>query len=183
MSHQIKSLSKYLTQELNKLISIVTKDNKMESYSSIINLKEITFISPKTNKSSFKTTVWLNEERLIFYSHNKEEIDFIVDELASLLNLTDKSVLHNHVESSFTKDKLGRRLNIDYKALSKPLFCVNIDIGNDQTGKILVKENDDLTKKTNEFIMFHGLNEKTHNKILNLLKRLYKETIIKKDNK
>lgn len=154
---------------------------------SALNLTEILMNSHKDDiKPTFKTSCSLMNKNFFFYTRNKEEIDFIVNELATSLNLSNRYLLSDLVNSSFKCNKLGSKLMLDYKALItkptyKPLFCVNIDIGNTNTAKIMIKENDDLTLKTDEFISLHCLNtENVKNKVFNLLKRLYKETMTKR---
>ncbi len=177
----------FLTKKLNKIIELLSlsADKYCEEPTSFINLNQI-FVKPsKNSKEKYKTVCNLSHERLIFYTNNIDEVEFIVDEINSYLKLPDKSLLLEIIKGSFDSRKLDCKILIDttnlLKQFYKALFCVNIDLGNKKTGKILVKVNDDLEMKTNEFINSFNLDrEKVYKKIINLLKKLYKETINKK---
>ncbi len=180
-------LACFLTKKLNKIIELLSKsaDKYCEESTNVINLNQI-FVQPKKkSEEKFKTVCNLSHEKLIFYTNNVDEVEFIVNEINSYLKLPDKSFLYEIVKSSFDSKKLDSKILIDttnlFKQVNKALFCVNIDLGNKKTGKILVKVNDDLEMKTNEFINCFNLDrEKVYKKIINLLKKLYKETIYKK---
>jgi hypothetical protein len=180
-SKLMRNIALLLTKRINEWIKQIaeTLDLRAEFKIELKNLNNV------HEQSYFKTICSISNDKFVFFSKHRNERKLIVKEIANYLNVKNSNILTELILSSFNPQNIGKQFTSQLQNLNKflniALFCVNINIGNNKSAKIIVKNEDNLEQKALEFIEKNGLERSNFlEKVLNLLRKLYKKTIQKK---